>query len=402
MRPLALATLVIAACTAPPPALLPTPTPSPEPGVLAVTALLDLSGPQSAVGVAQRDAMRLWLDRRRETGARPEVRLNVVDLAGSEARVFIELRRAVEARSDAVIIGVPVFYGDVLGRAIELARVPVLFTLPLDVVDPVTQPGGNWAFALAPPLARLAAAAIADATIRGVLAPSLVLARDGPEPDPHASALEAEMTRRGRDPITRIALPTDSVPPVVRSSLSVLRSAHCTAAIGACAAVARDATALAAPTFFYLSYLATPGEVSGQSELAGRAIWPASRWINPAEGGSPERRRFLSDHLERFGPASSHAAAAYDALTLLALAAANGATEVPELARAALERINMPLIATTYAFGADRHSGARPEDLAFVQWRAGSVTYALPAIFGTGIQTPSPSPSPIPSPSPSP
>jgi ABC-type branched-subunit amino acid transport system substrate-binding protein len=395
--------LSIVACSVPPPAIG-TPTPSPEAGIVEVTALLDLSGPGAPIGTAQRSAMELWRDRSQASVARPEVRLTFVDVAGSEARLLIELRRAAEEQhADAVVIGVTVAYTSVLGRAIELASMPILFTLPLDVIDPVSQPGGRWAFALAPPLPRIAAALINDAIDRGVLAPALVLRRDGNARDLLADAVEAEMIRRGRDPLTEIPLPAGgAVPAVVRSSLSVLRSAQCTAAITACGAVAREARAILAPTLFYLPYMTAPSEIQAEGDLASRAIWPASRWIIPAESGSAEQERFLADHAERSGPAGSHAAVAYDAVTLLALAAAEGGADDPELSRAALERITMPLIGSSYTFNAQQHSGSHPADLAFVQWRAGAITYALPAIFGTGIPTPTPSPTASPTPSPVP
>lgn len=403
MRRALVLALSMIACSAPPPAIV-TPTPSPEAGILEVTALLDLSGPGAPAGTAQRSAMELWRDRHQASAGTPEVRLTFVDLAGSEARLLIELRRAAEEEhADALVVGVPVAYGSVLGRAIELAAMPVLFTLPLDVGDPVGLPGGGWSFALAPPLERLAAAAINDATDRGVLSPALVLRRDETAEDPLADAVEAEMIRRGRDPLTAIPLPAGgAVPAVVRSSLSVLRSAHCTATITACGAVAREARAILAPTFFYLSYLTAPSEIQVEGDLAARAIWPASRWIIAAEAGTPERERFLLDQGERFGPAGSHAATAYDAVTLLALAARGGGADDPELSRAALEGITMPLIASRYTFNAQQHSGSHPDDLTFVQWRAGAITYALPASFGTGIPTPSPSTTASPTPRPVP
>lgn len=391
------------ACSVPPPPIG-TSTPSPEAGIVEVTALLDLSGPGAPIGTAQRSAMELWLDRHRASAGRPEVRVTFVDVAGSEASLLIELRRAAEDRhADAAIIGVSVAYGTVLGRAIDLSAMPVLFTLPLDVTDPVSLPGGRWSFALAPPLPRLAAATINDAVDRGVLSPALVLRRDATARDPVADATRAEMRRRGRDPLTEIPLPAGgAVPPVVRSSLSVLRSAHCTATITACGAVAREARAVSSPTFFYLPYTTAPSEIQAEGDLAARAIWPASRWIIPAEAGTAEQERFVADHAERFGPAGSHAAVAYDAITLVALAAAEGGADDPELSRAALEGITMPLIASSYTFNAQRHSGSRPEDVTFVQWRAGAITHALPAIFGTGIPTPSPSPTTSPTPSPVP
>lgn len=403
MRRALVLALSLIACSVPPPPIG-TATPSPEAGIFEVTALLDLSGPGAPGGTAQRSAMELWRERHQASGGRPEVRLTFVDVAGSEARLLIELRRAAEEqRADALIVGMPVAYGSVLGRAIELAAMPVLFTLPLDVIDPVDLPGGRWSFALAPALPRLAAATINDAIDRGVLSPALVLRRDGTAKDLVADAARAEMIRRGRDPLTEIALPAGgAVPAVVRSSLSVLRSAHCTATITACGAVAREARAVLAPTFFYLSYLTTPSEIQAEGDLAARAIWPASRWIIAAEAGSAEQERFLLEHAERFGPAGSHAATAYDAVTLLALAAADGGADDPDVSRAALEGITMQLIASRYTFSPQRHSGSHPDDLTFVQWRAGAITYAIPAIFGTGIPTPSPSPTASPTPSPAP
>lgn len=407
MRPAALATaLLVLSCTAPPPAIG-TPPPTPEQGVLAVTALLDLSGPNAAVGTEQRNAMELWRDQRQQSGTRPEARLTVVDLAGSEARLFIELRRAaVDDRADAVVIGAPVRYGDALGRAIQVAALPVLFTLPLDG-DPVAAAGGRWAFALAPSVPALAGAAIADAAARGVMSPALVLAPPGTADDPLVDALEAETRRRGLTPLTEISIPVGGpVPPVVRSSLSVLRGIHCLAPVATCAAVARDAASMLAPTFFYLSHLATPGEVDDHSELAARAVWPASRGILVANATGTTaldqaRARFLREYGDRHGSAGIHAATAFDSLALLAAAAAVGGADDRERSRAALEAITMPLIATTYAFSSQRHAGSDPADLAYVRWTGSSIAAARAPSLGTGVPTPTPSPTPSPSATPS-
>lgn len=396
----ALAAVMALACTGPAPQV-DSPTPTPAPAV-AVTALLDLSGPRAAVGAAQRNAMEMWLERRRQQpSAGPPLQISFVDLGGSEARLFIELRRAAEEHgADAVIVGVPVRYTETLGRAIDLAATPVLFTLPLDVVEPVTLTGGRWVFALAPPMLRVTAASINDAIARGVLSPALVLTRPGPEPDPQARAIAEELERRGREPFTEIALPADgSVPPVVRSSLSVLRSVHCTAPAASCAAVARAASEILAPTFFYLPYATTPGDL--EDALAARAVWPASRAL-PGGGPLGIGTRFVLDYTERYGPPTSHAATAFDALTILDAADIDGGAADREISRAALERIKMPLITGTYTFSAERHSGTHPDDLTMARWSGERVEFALPAVFGTGIATPTPSPSPLPSPSPSP
>lgn len=362
--------LLIVACSPVAPAVT-TPSPTAEPGVFAVTVLLDLSGPRSGIGSAQRDAIQRWIDQR--GSARPTIRTDVIDLGGSQAKLFIELRRAAdETRADAVVIGVPVTYDDVLGRAIEISRVPVIFTLPLDV-DPAGRTGGRWAFALAPALEDIAALSFGDASARGVIVPSLVLADARERADPLASALAKELTRRGLDPITRIALPADgSVPPVVRSSLSVLRSVHCTGLASTCVPVAREARALFAPTLFYLSHLTTTADL-GDRDLASRAVFPGSRHVVERATGS-------------------HAAIAADAMSLLGAAAERAGTEDRLRSRDALEAITMPLIASTYSFSAQRHQGFAREDLALLRWTGSAIALALPAAAGSGVPTPTPRP----------
>ena len=84
--------LLVAACSAPAPAVRETPAPSREPGVLSVVAFLDLSGPRSALGTAQRNALQLWTDEQR--ARRIPVKVRTVDVGDSDARLLLELRRA--------------------------------------------------------------------------------------------------------------------------------------------------------------------------------------------------------------------------------------------------------------------------------------------------------------------
>ncbi|MDE3112066.1 MAG: ABC transporter substrate-binding protein [Chloroflexota bacterium] len=388
---------VVSACSAVAPPVA-TPTPTPQHGVLAVTALLDLSGPRAAIGTAQRDALQLWLDQQQGKTRFP-VKLHVVDAGGSEAKLLLDLHAAaVDAASDAVIVGAPVIYDATFGAAVEAAALPVLFTLPLPD-DPVAgDPGGRWAFALAPALAHLASDEVNDAVLRRTLSPSLVLSGPREQVDLAADALEAELQARELDRLTRIPLPTDgSVPPVVRSSLSVLRSVHCTAPASSCAAVARAAQSMGAPTFFYLSYLTTPRDLQDHKELAARAVWPSSARILPFNGRplTPEnqaRDAFMRAFGDRFGTPSAHAATAYDALSLLTAAADAAGPDDRGALRSALERITMPLIATTYTFGPDRHAGDDLHDVTYVRWTGSAVAPALAATLGTGIATPTPSP----------
>ncbi len=399
MRALAwiVAAALAASCSGPPPAIA-TPTPTAEHGVLAITALLDLSGPRAAIGTAQRDALQLWQDQQGAT--RFPVKVRTVDVAGSDAKLLVELRAAaVDAAADAVIVGAPIAFDDTLGRAVDTAALPVLFTLPIGS-DPAARPGGGWAFALAPSLERLASVEVDDAMRRGTLTPSLVLTDPRDRIDPMASALETDLAGRRLAPLTRVAMPADgSVPPVVRSSLSVLRSVHCTALVSSCTAVAQAAQAGSTPTFFYLSYLAATRDVSDHRELASRAIWPTSRRILPFDAPpvTPENRAraaFLRAFGDRYGVPGVHAAAAYDALSLLRAAADRAGPDDRAALRGALEKITMPLIATTYSFAPDRHAGSDPDDVTYVRWAGSRIAPALAPSLGTGLATPTPSPSP--------
>ena len=380
--------LILVACGAPPTSIAPTPTPTLEPGALTVVAFLDLSGPHAALGTGQRNALTLWTDDHRG------VKLRVVDVGDSDTRLLLELRRAAtEEPASAAIIGTGVSWDDTLGRAIELAGMPVLFTLPLSA-DPAPRIGGRWGFALAPTQPRLAAWEIDDAMRRNTLTPSLVLTLPVDRVDPLAAALDAEIAKRGLAPITHVPLPADdSVPPVVRSSLTVLRSVHCTATPSACAAVAEAARSSGAPTVLYLPYATAPSEVSGHGDLAARAMWPASTWTLPFDSppvtaANQTRDRFLRAYGERWGAASTAAATAHDALSLLASAADRASPDDRSGLRDALERITMPLIAGTYAFGPGRHAGMDATDLAYVRWTGNGLAPALAASRGTGISTP--------------
>lgn len=395
MRAAALAAALLAACTAPPPTVA-TPTPTAERGVLTVAALLDLSGPRAAVGTVQRDALQLWLDQEQGRTAFP-VRIRMVDVGGSDAKLLVELRHAaVEDAADAVIVGSPVAYDDTLAAAVDLGGVPALFTLPLPA-DPSAAGGGRWAFALAPTLRRLAASEIGDAALRGTLAPSLVLADVRERVDPMATALAAELQARRLDPLTRVAMPADgSVPPVVRSGLSVLRSVHCTGLAAACVPVAQAAQAASAPTLLYLSYLTVPRDLTEHRDLAARAIWPGTRTILPFDSPpitpvNQARASFLRAFGDRFGPAGTQAATAFDAISLLYAAAQRAGPDDREGLRGAMEGITMPLIASTYTFAAGRHAGSDPDDVAYLRWAGAQLAPALAPSLGTGIATPAPS-----------
>jgi hypothetical protein len=213
------------------------------------------------------------------------------------------------------------------------------------------------------------------------------------------------MERRGLDPITRIAANADgSLPPMVRSSLSVLRSVHCLAAIGTCSALAREARAVGSPAMLYLSYLTSAHEhVRDDRELASRAAWPSSRTLIPPAtlrtGVDRARASFVKDYGARWNAwPDIHAAIAHDALSLLAAAADDGGADDRGALRDRLGAITMPLIASTYAFGGAGRGGADAADLAYVRWDAGGP--AIVPSVGTVAPTPPPAPARTASPPP--
>src|SRR5438093_5202817 len=192
LRGLAVALALVSACSVGRPTGSPAPTATREPEALNVTVLLDLSGPsRGPSGAPQRDALQLWADQ--HSSGSPRLRTRIVDLAGSSPRTILELRRAaVEERADAIIVGAPVEYDETFAAAVELAQVPVLFTLPIR--EPATATGG-WAFALAPTPAQLARAMLDEAPARGT--PGLIVTNESVSAIPERAALVAELAKRG-------------------------------------------------------------------------------------------------------------------------------------------------------------------------------------------------------------
>src|SRR5207302_20185 len=99
------------------------------------------------------------------TAPAPSAAMRALALAVGLA--LVERRRAaVEERADGIIVGASAEYDAAFASAVQLARLPVLFTLP--VAEPAVAGGGS-AFALAPTPADLAKAALDDAAARTVL-----------------------------------------------------------------------------------------------------------------------------------------------------------------------------------------------------------------------------------------
>ena len=357
--------LGLAACTAGPAPITATPAPTHEAGALNVTALLDLSGDRTPNGGSQRDALQLWLD---QQGTRtPQVRVRFIDVAGSEARTILELKRAAtEGRADAVIVGVPVDYDAAFARIVELAGLPVLFTLPIP--DPATLAGGRWAFALAPTPAQLAKAAVDDATRRGVLVPSLIVSDESGPAVAERVALQAELAKRGLGvPLAKVT--AADVAPRLAGPLMAARSVFFAGAVPAYAAAARPAIGSPSGPLLYFSYLVEPAALGELREAAALATWPGSRrTLAPPPDAPPARAAFVRGYADRYGPPGTHAAVAYDAVSMLSGFAGTGVDAA--VIRNTLEAAPFAGVATTFTFAPVRHAGFATGDLVYLRWTA--------------------------------
>lgn len=370
-RALVLAALLVIACSRPP---LPIaqPSPSSEPGLLEVTVLLDLSGPRAPRGDPQRNAVQLWTDLEQSRGGKVRSRVRIVDVAGSDARVLIELRRAAtEERADAVVIGVPVALGAAgLADAARAAALPLLFTLP--VPEPVATPGGRWLFALAPTPEQLARAT-AELPEGGSLIDTFALVPDGRSHDDETAALLREYARRAGTPPAVLSVDrarADEQRTAARITGGA-RRVHLAGAPREWNAFAQAFKQGARPlaTRLVLSYLTEPADL-GELRDGLDAVWPAPLGLTSSAPGSAAagRRQFLQAYSDRHGPPTAHAATAYDALTLLLQAAERSGADDRERLREQLETVTFTGAATTYAFSVTRHAGYAGDDLALYRW----------------------------------
>jgi ABC-type branched-subunit amino acid transport system substrate-binding protein len=381
VRALALLAALLLSCTTP---TTPSPTPFPtrEPGALSVAVLLDLSGQRAPSGQAQRNAMQLWLD---QVQSGPlKVRAKFVDVAGSDTKLLLELRRAVvEDRVDALVVGVPVVLDGPIVDAIRVAAVPVLFTLP--IAEPAATPAGPFAFGLAPSPDAIARAIVSDLVDRALLQPTL-LAGD----ESRASILErglflGELRRWSSTAPSPVSLDTPDGPQRVRSASAFAKSIVLTGASAPYGDLIRSIpVALAAPRV-YLSYLTESADVTNLRDQSVLVTWPGSRVIGrtPATAAGVS---FVQRFTDRFGPPSTLAATAYDALALIDAAASTAPTEMDAARlRQRLEATTFAGIATRYTFSSARHVGFGTDDLTLLRWDAqrGSPYVASLARVGT-------------------
>jgi hypothetical protein len=336
----------------------PSPSATHEAGTFSVTALLDLSGTRAPRGDAQRNAMQQWADAQRGT---PRLRLRIVDVGGSDAKMVLELKRAADTGDvDAVIIGVPTVLDVSLARAVELLARPVLFTLP--VPEPVTAgEGGRWMFGLAPSsdaLARVSVDALPSRTTPAIVVTTGTLV-SGREELAITSVFRADERPL---PFVMSAAPDQRdtfgqrFRPFARPGSAAFFTGAGADQLSPVRLIPADATS--GPNIF-LSYLTDASDASRLGDAATVTRWPAlRRTIGSALG--------------------SHAATATDALALLAAAAdAGGAAE---RSRARIESGTFAGIATTYSFTPSRHSGVDLADIALVSWDGGRVVAARPIV----------------------
>lgn len=351
MRALLLA-LVFVSCTAAPQITRPTPVPTREPNTLAVSVLLDLSGSRAPSGQPQRSAMQLWLDQQRPP-ATVSLRVKFVDVASSDARVLLELRRAVvDDHADAIVIGVPVTLDDAFSRAVQVANVPVLLTLPAP--EPAATVGGRWTFVLAPTPDAIARAVVGNMQERGLLAPMLLASDDTPPALVERNAFLVELARRQLMQPTAVILTQSDGPARWRAASAVARSAVLAAPTAPYGDLIRAIPLTATAPLVYLSYLTETADVTNLRDQAAIVTWPGSRKLASLPAGM-----------------STIAGTAYDALGIVQSAAALAPTELDaSRLRLRLETLTFGGVVTTYRFTFTHHAGFSTDDLALLRWNA--------------------------------
>ena len=382
--------LLLSACAAPPPTATATPSPTHDPAALNVTAFLDLSGGRLPRGNAQRNALQLWVDSQQGRSAAPRLKLRIVDVAGSDARLFIELHRiATEDLADAIVIGVPIAPDDTLLRAIELTRRPVLFTVPL--AEPAGRgAGGRWTFGLAPTPAQIAAV---DHTLipAGPLAggvSAIIVTDESPAAVRERIALQAEFAARGDTVPMVLRIPSgerDRFPARLRPALAVRVALYFAGPTGSYLAPVRLLPSPTATTGFVtvLSFLTDAADLGQLRESAPVTRWPGTRnivssQVDPTRGSDASRAAFARAYGDRHGPPTTQAALAYDALGLIA-SAADRVGSAPDRLRERIESGTFAGIATSYAFTPSRHAAFDASDLVLLAWDGSQPVLGRPA-----------------------
>lgn len=367
MRVLALAlAVVLFSCTAAPPIGLPTAAPTHETGVVNVSVLLDLSGSRAPSGQPQRDAMLLWVAQLQRSDIR--LRLKFVDVGGSDARLLLELRRAaVEDHADAIVIGAATVLDEPLRQALQVAAIPALLTVPTD--EPVAHAGGRFTFALAPTPDTLTRLLVNDLAVQKLFAPMLIASNDSATAVQERNALLAELRQRGVTAPTPVSLALPDAPERVRGAAAVARSAVLVGASAPYGDVIRAIPGTPSAPRVYLSYLTETADVANLREQSALVTWPGPRWTTLVT--TSVQRAFLRDFTERHGAPSALAAAAFDALTIIQMAALMAPSELEgSQLRLRIETGVFRGVSARYAFTPQRHAGFPPEEAVFLRWSA--------------------------------
>jgi ABC-type branched-subunit amino acid transport system substrate-binding protein len=264
---------------------------------------------------------------------------------------------------------VSVDYDDAFANLVQLAQVPVLFTLPIP--EPAIR-GGGWAFALAPTPTQLARVVLNDAAQRAVLSAGLLVSDESTSAISERIAFASEFARRLATPTVVTVTPGDAT--------AKLRSLFATTTLVFFAGTPRtyvEATrTVTAGTILYLSYLCDFGDIGDLRDAASLAAWPGSRWVAASvTGTNVTRTSFVQAYSDRSGPPTSVAASAYDALALLASGAEKGID--PVIVRDRLQSGTFAGVATTYTFSQSQHAGFNSGDLALLRYVAPRVPPAV-------------------------
>ncbi len=312
--------------------------------------------------------MQIWLDQTQS--GRVKLHVKFVDVAGSDAKLLLELRRpVVDDHADVVVVGVPVFLDDSFGQAAQVASIPVLLTLP--TAEPMTSPGGRFTFALAPTPEAIARLLLKDVIDRGLLAPMLLASDDSAVAVRERAAFQAELARRGLAGPASVPLAQPDGPQRVRAAAAVAKSVVLTGASAPYGDLIRELPAtLAAPV--YLSYLTETADVTNLRDQSVIVTWPGSRALAPFPATpTSAARTFLKLFDDRHGPPSTLAGSAYDALGMIAAAAELAPTELDGARlRLRLEASTFDGVVTEYSFLPSRHAGFAADDLAYLRWNA--------------------------------
>jgi hypothetical protein len=207
---------------------------------------------------------------------------------------------------------------------------------------------------------------------RGVIAPALLASDETAAAVVERGAFLAELGRRGLVQPTPVILTQPDGPQRARTAAGVARSVVLAAASAPYGDLLRSfPTGVSAPRV-YLSYLTETADVTNLRDQASIVTWPGSRYLATISV-SPigPRASFLRAFDDRHGAPSTLAATAYDALSLIAAAAAEAPGELePARLRLRLETLTFAGIVTRYSFSFTRHAGFAVEDLAYLRWNA--------------------------------